>query len=294
MALLVKMDQFSGKDNVADSVRAQAVVRDNWSRVYPLKIAKNIYVDDSGALQTRPGYAKVLSGRSAPHSFWSDGSQAYFAEGSVLYRFHSDYTVTSVFSALATGSRVCYCPVNDRVYLSDATTIGYLKSQAFNYLADPSTLYKRPLPAGRCLAFYRGRIYVAANNVLYISDPLSDFFDTRTGFRTFEADIEMVLAVDSGLYVGADKTYFLAGLSPEEFQRAEVSDDRPVYGTGATKKHNGKIVAMWTTKNGIYAGNEGGTVRNVTDGRYRPGDYSMGSASFLRTSGVDHYQASLY
>lgn len=74
------------------------------------------------------------------------------------------------------------------------------------------TQYLTPMPAGRIVREYKGRLLVARGNVLYKSQPYAyALHDPVADFVLFPADIDMVAPVEGGVYVAADKTYFIAG-----------------------------------------------------------------------------------
>lgn len=77
-----------------------------------------------------------------------------------------------------------------------------------------------PAPAGRCLAFWRGRCLVAKDNVLYASRPHEwEHFDMRRDFKQFSAPITAVIPVEGGVFVGTEAEFaFLAGT---EFDKLE-------------------------------------------------------------------------
>jgi len=74
------------------------------------------------------------------------------------------------------------------------------------------TFMRAPMPAGQALAHYRGSLLVARGKWLYISEPYRyGLFDAGRGFIPFPADISVVQPCEDGIYVCADKTYWLPG-----------------------------------------------------------------------------------
>jgi hypothetical protein len=77
------------------------------------------------------------------------------------------------------------------------------------------TQYRSRLFPGEHVQLYKGRAYVAQGPVLWYSDPFAyGLLDPSTNFLAFAAPIDVLVAVENGLYVVADKTYFLKGTGP--------------------------------------------------------------------------------
>jgi hypothetical protein len=193
--------------------------------------------------------------------------------------------------------------MNDRVYLTNKSYIGYYKNFSVTAVPAPTTNYKLPLPAGQRIEYYRGRLYVAKGNVIYIADALCDHYDIRTGFRVFENDITMLRAVDNGIYVSDGNTWFLQGAEPDEFQRTKVSDsdaipytDSIISGLYVGSGIAGNM-AIWTSTYGICIGDNTGVVKNLTSDRYYMSSgtsgYGMGDCAVRNKNGQVHYITSL-
>ena len=292
------MNKFLGLNNVEDPTRLPPTVV-NREYVHSLQQASNVEIDNSYGLKSRPGYATALAGTDI-HSLWSDNETCLFVDETTLYQLMLDYSVVSLQANLAHAARMSYAPVNDRVYLTNGTQIGYVKSLAYAALVDPEMEFKCPMPAGQLIEYYRGCLYVAVKNVLYISDPLCDYYDTRTGYRIFAADIRLLRAVDDGLYVGDDKVWWVGGAANEDFDRTEAYAFSPILYTDIRTdgQHvgdgvKGKI-AMWTSENGVCIGGNDGTVVNVTEARFAFDPHGRGSGVIRETGNVRHYINTLY
>jgi len=74
------------------------------------------------------------------------------------------------------------------------------------------TFMLAPMPPGQALAHYRGSLLVASGRWLYISEPYRyGLHNPRRGFIPFPAAISIVQPCEDGIYVCADKTYWLPG-----------------------------------------------------------------------------------
>lgn len=74
------------------------------------------------------------------------------------------------------------------------------------------TFMQDTMPAGQALAHYKGSLLVARGRWLYVSEPYRyGLHNPRRGFMPFPADISVVQPCEDGVYVCADKTYWLPG-----------------------------------------------------------------------------------
>ena len=223
------MRKFTGINNIDPKTRLAPVIID-YEYVYPLRVAKNVEIDNTYRISSRPGYTKTKTGSNI-HSMWSDGEACFYVDGATLYQLNTDYTAIALRSNLTLNARMSYAVNNDRYYFTNEYQIGYAKNGAAYGLMDPSRQFKLPLPAGQCIEYFMGCLFVAVNKILYISDPLSDYYDTRTGYKPFAERITMVRAVDDGLYVSDDRIWFIKGKGNDDFDRIEVYPQRAIPNT---------------------------------------------------------------
>jgi hypothetical protein len=293
------LDKFMGINNVDDKTRLVPLVIDR-SYVYPLQTASNVDIDNSFAIASRSGYGTSGATGTDIHSIWSDDVTCFFVDGTNLKQLGTGYNAVTVRSGLTAGHRMSFAPWNDRIYYTNGHEIGYVKSGVDHAVTDPASEFKLPLPAGQLIEYYRGCLYVAKEKILYVSDPLCDYFDVRMGYKQFASNITMIRAVDEGLYVGDDRIWWVGGDSPETFERREVYTHRPISFTdvrvngqdiGGGIKGN---VAMWTADNGICLGDNSGTVVNLTEGRYTFTPTVQGAGFIRVNSNQRYYINSLY
>ncbi len=297
-SLLATFGHFTGFNNVDKSFRLP-IVADRSGKIFSdMDTLENLDIDNQFALTTRAGSDLKLAGTDV-HSMWSDNNICLFVDGGSLYELSKSYTSTSLLSGLTAGHLMSYALWNDKVYLTNGHYIGYYKSNSVTALADPGVTYKLPLPSGQRIAYYKGRLYVAKGEVLYISDALCDHYDIRTGFRVFENDITMLIAVDKGLYVADGKTWWVPGAEPEEFQKIMVSDtdaipytDRLVSGILVGDGIEGNV-AIWTSTEGVCLGDNSGTVKNLSRIRYAMSSHGAGGAAIRESGGQVHYITTL-
>lgn len=294
------ISKFTGLDNVDLPTRLDPVPVGH-EYTYPLQRANNVDIDNTMGLRSRSGYTKIVSG-SACHSFWTDEKLlAFYADGVDLLKLQLDMTTITLRSDLQPGARLSYAPFNDRVYYTNGFQIGYVKGDTNYSLVDPGKNFKLPLPAGKFIEYFLGCLYVAKGNILYISDPLCDYYDVRTGFKLFSDEIQMLHALEEdGIYISDKLIWFCKGKSAEDFHREHVYPSAAIPYTDITilgKYIDDQIdgqVAMWTAEDGICRGNVKGDVVNLTQEKHVFGSYGQGTAYIRNINHVRHYINSLY
>lgn len=294
------ISKFTGLDNVDNPTRLDPVVVGH-EYAYPLQQANNVDIDNTMGLRSRSGYTKIVSG-TACHSFWTDEKfLAFYADGADFLKLQLDMTTITLRDDLQPGARLSYAMFNDRTYYTNGFQIGYVKGDNDYGLVDPGKNFKLPLPAGKFIEYFLGCLYVAKGNILYISDPLCDYYDVRTGFKLFASDITMLHALEEdGIYISDKLIWFCKGKGNEAFTREHVYPtgaipytDITILGKYIDDQIDGQV-AMWTAENGICRGNTKGDVVNLTQEKHVFGSYGQGTAYIRDINHIRHYINSLY
>lgn len=292
--------RFSGINNLDEAVRlVQEIVGVQHDHIFPLREASNVEIDNTQALSSRSGYTSVKTG-TAIHSLWACDDICLYCDGAILYKMETDYAVRALRSDLPPHRRMSYAMFNDRAYYTNEVVIGYVHDGADNALTDPAREFKLPLPAGQFIECFNGCLYVACGNILYISDPLCDYYDTRIGYRIFNSRITMLRAVSNGLYVADDEVYFMTGKMNEDFERTSVYPSRVIPYTDVMVSAqfvgnggNGDY-AMWTCEDGICIGDDNGKVMNLTVAKYALTPTAEGAAFIRQNDNLKFYINTLY
>ena len=286
------LDKFTGVNIRDNPVRLSPEIQDR-QYAWPLAVAKNVRIDNTGMITQREGYERDIVGTTI-HSLWSE-DKCFFVDGNILYQIlDTDLDVVSVKTDMELNARVSYATFNLRVYFTNQFQIGYIENHVANALIDPDIEFKLPLPPGRFIEVFMGCIYVARKNILYISDPLCDYYDTRYGYKQFANDITMIRAVDNGIYVSDDRIWFCQGKGQDEFIRTEVYPSKAIPYTDLTAPGDyigndvtGKV-AIWTSEDGVCFGNKDGAVTGITRDRFVMPPASQGSC-LIRDDGRAKY-----
>jgi hypothetical protein len=152
------------------------------------------------------------------------------------------------------------------------------------------TLFMAPMPAGSIVRYWRGRLLVAAGNVMYFSEPMYyGLRDARFGFFQTAAPIGIMEPVESGIFIGTRHGIgFLQGDEPKDLRWIKRGAGIPVAGTGTRipavefgADLGGRFVdqpelddlnfdlALWFSDQGLAIGLPDGQVREPQSGRLK-------------------------
>lgn len=235
-----------------------------------LRTADNIDLHHDGYIQRRDGFAPAKTGKW--RDLWADELGAYaVVDGQLCSLDMQTLEPTPVVSAVPQG-RMSYCRLPDgMVYASDGYSLWVLSGIVASNLPAPEPDLNPDIdapqwvnmPAGSCLAHYRGQLLVASGSFLFISEPYRyNLHKPHRGFIPFPAPITVVAPCEDGVYVCADKTYWLGG---DLFDGAIVT----LAQFGALKNSlvldNGRALAYWQSHKGLVIGGAGGQIKFPQD-----------------------------
>lgn len=192
--------------------------------------AVDVEISDQGKIHRRQGQALKASGNY--HSSFDYLDLSLIVSGDSLYRLHPNYSVTLIKSGL-TGTYYDYVGVNEEVYYVNGNEIGIVdrngewKSWSFTQYVGPVTTktFGQP-PIGHLVTYHNSRMYVAADNAVFYSEPFFyAAFDYARGYIPFASRIRLLKAIPDGLFVGTEQEiYFLKGTIPQEFAIERMAD----------------------------------------------------------------------
>jgi len=180
---------------------------------------------------------------------------------------------------------------------NDQTTASYT-GDALELTLPLLTQFLGPAPAGQIVGYYRGRMYVAAGDKLYPSEPFAyELFDLRkyiwmdgriTLFAAME-DKERAGAegMNSGLFLGTDRSCGVL-VGKDEFQYVPKTEygaiegavtyvDGSVFGDKST---GADLLPVWMTTQGICVGLPQMEIKNLTRARFHFTADGKGAAHF--------------
>lgn len=125
-----------------------------------------------------------------------------------------------------------------------------------------------PMPAGRYLRHWQGRLWQARANIIRFSEALAyHLHDERHGFIQMPQAITFLEPVDGGIWVGQrDHVAFLQGTNPGEFALIRKTQQAPIEGSAVrmnietSEQSTGAQVVVWLSSVGYMAGMPDGSV----------------------------------
>lgn len=235
-----------------------------------LRDALNVDVTMRGAVKTRQGFAVAVSGTDV-HSLWAplEGSFALYCDAGNLYRTTTAMAPVLVASGFGQMGPVRYAQVNEAIYFTDGVRVGSYHPSAGQTPAWDSAAAQTvgdqdlvPMPPGSNIAYHNARLLVAVGNALIYSEPFTPHLrDAARGFELFTAPITCVAAVEAGVFVVADKTYFIAGGFPAQTVRVVLAYGGPSQQSGYRPDGG----AHWMSTRGIVACSKDGEITNLQD-----------------------------
>jgi hypothetical protein len=126
------------------------------------------------------------------------------------------------------------------------------------------TLHKARMPDGELLTHLDGRLLVADGAFVYYSDPYNFGLTTPTkNYVPFPAVVTVMIACENGVYVVADKAYWLSGFDAPEMAMPMVLP----YGAVAFSqtRHPTEKKVFWLSEKGLIVGDDQGQVVNMQE-----------------------------
>ena len=155
------------------------------------------------------------------------------------------------------------------------------------------TQFGMPPPPAEILEYHNGRIYMANNNILWFTEALRyGLVKPMKGWIQFPKRITIVKAVDDGIYVCSDKTYWVSGVDTPQFHQREVLPYGGVFGTGINLPNFDAVA--WFSKRGIIFGGENGEVLNIMEDRVAVAEHGYGAMLWREHKGLRQIVANLW
>lgn len=149
------------------------------------------------------------------------------------------------------------------------------------------------LPPGRILRFWGGRLYSANGDTLWFSRPYSPALcSPARDYLQFDAPITVLEACDSGLFIVADKTYWLNG-DPENATLTTVNHNRGVLGSGGSFRSSGVEKCFWMSDHGLVVGTAGAVELAQDEHVFMP-LAAAGASLFRESDGTRQVMASVF
>lgn len=156
----------------------------------------------------------------------------------------------------------------------------------------PAGLLLAPMPAGHLVRYSKGRMLVANGDMLYYSEPyMLGLYDPTKNYVQFPETITMIEPCQTGFYVSADQTYWVAGdvaaaeLNPVLPYRAVMGTSGPVPNTNSV---------WWMSERGTILGTPDGQVENLQEKNVAVDPAIIGASLFREQDGMKQMVSSLF
>lgn len=170
----------------------------------------------------------------------------------------------------------------DAAYLVGRTVSRSLGVAAEGLPQPCETIGLQPMPVGKFLAFWKGRVLVAVDDTVWASEPWKPHLTQWRAFRQFKGRVTMIQAVDGGVFVGTERE--LAFMGGETYETLGYRDTR----LGSVVPGSGVTVPGDKIKAGDGSGPSGDAMICIADGYlvagWADGSTARISANQYRTS----------
>ena len=193
---------------------------------------------------------------------------------------------------------VIYCtPANGEALHKVATIPSNSSTYTITTMANATTILRtqflQPMPAGDRIAQLNGVIFVSSGPNIFYTEPLRyGLCNLNENFYSFPQDVDEMLAVpdeaglrpQEGLYVCADKTYFILRAGVPEAEQKIIFQFGAIRGTGVYMLNKPDV--MWFSPRGQVTGGLAGHAKIDTEAQFMPGVMSHGASIIREQNGL--------
>jgi hypothetical protein len=149
-----------------------------------------------------------------------------------------------------------------------------------------ATLNRALMPAGSIVRHYNGALLVAAGPTLFVSDPYYyGLYDPSRSYIPFPAPITVVESTARGVYVCADRTYWLSPTDPTSGM-TDVLPYGGIAGTGGQSAVDKTV--FWQSPRGLVVADDQGQAKAVQEGAIKFGAARSGATLYRESDGSNH------
>lgn len=147
------------------------------------------------------------------------------------------------------------------------------------------TLNTALMPAGDIVRHYNGRMLVAAGPSLYASNPYNyGVYDPSVAYFPFPEDITIVEPMENGIYIVADKTYWINDLFTDTLQAM-----LPYGGVlGSSIRSPDEQTAYWSSVRGLIQADKNAAVKNLQEAALDVAPARTGATLYRERDGTRH------
>lgn len=195
----------------------------------------------------------------------------------------------------------CTTPNGEVLYLVETVphgTVNWSIADVHGAITPLKTFNVYQAPNGHIIRYGHGRLFIAQDNILWYSEPYAfDWWKPHQSFMEFEGRIRAVMPTEGGMWVAADRLYYLIGKNPDEMKRKEVEPVKAVEGSDVKIMgayifiENTPIGYKWliTTDRGVFVCFNDGIALNMTERNVAYPEADEGTAMFVQEEGINRY-----
>lgn len=276
-------DRSIGVTNVSDQLRGNYEKTYNSDDTVPvsLKFAQDVLIDNTGGIES-VGSARLLDDRNWENITLHDGNIVGTVDGRVsVCTVVEGFAGEVVVSDVVCDSRVSWCNINGDLFFISGSTNGVVRGTsvfewpAGEYGRVSDRVFSGP-PNGSCLAWFLGRAWIASENYLFFSEPISvGLFDRGNSFIGFDGDIitmattinSMFVFTSSGVSVvsgGNIRDLSIKKVLSESAKTYAVCNSGIGVGQSIDSLGVGASCILWTSEFGVFAGFDSGEVKRIS------------------------------
>jgi len=241
----------------------------------------NMRIDQYNRPSRRPGFSLLQAGSF--HSLFCNTEDCFViqtrATDDAIMQVAADGSLSGLRSGLTSGHKMSWAQHGDKTYYSNGIDRGIITSGSsgawdVGTYHGPETNRNFTIPESMThLQIHSGRMFASVGKVLWWSELFRfDLFNLADSFVQFNTGIRMIKPVDGGLYISSGRnTYFLSGLSPEDFTLHKVASfpavewsDAIEYVDGGDIGYDPGLCALWASTEGAILGTPSGSIINLT------------------------------
>lgn len=149
------------------------------------------------------------------------------------------------------------------------------------------TLLLEPMPAGSIVRHSNGRLLVAVGNLLCYSEPFANgLFRPSKNYIPFSAPVTVVEPCGFGVFVVADKTYWLDGDLAQARLVTQLSYGAVPHSGGVVPTDSNTV--FWISTRGLVFGTADGNVRNAQEKQLALAGGAAGATLYREQEGLTH------
>lgn len=169
------------------------------------------------------------------------------------------------------------------LYLQYSGSGPYVVNSVRDDTAELGTMHMRSPTVGSQVVALNSILTIVEGKTLWMTTPFRPHLvSPARGFYQYGADIGMVVAGDGGLFVSADKTYFLRAVETDSPEQAAVFEFPALAGSGVVLP-DGR--AAWMTQYGLAISDGRGGAALVSQDNFAPQLATDGSSGIIERNG---------